>query len=499
MNISELVATVASRCPAKIAVRSDAGDLTYAQLRRRFERIGGAFAAMGLRRGDRVLLAMENRAEFFELLLGCWAAGLCAVPVNAKLHHREIAYIIANCGASLAVMSPQLAEPFEKEGCRVIVVGSDAYEALLTHEPVSPAHLEPTEPAWLFYTSGTTGRPKGATLTHRNLLCMSQAYFADIDFLDEDDVNLHMAPLSHGSGLYAIPHLLRGGMQIVSPGFEFDVLARTLAAQPNVSLFAAPTMLTRILAHPQATTLVVANLKTILYGGGPMYVSDLERAIELFGPRLYQVYGQGETPMTITGLDKRSHAGGERAALLRTAGTPRTGVAVAIVDRDGRPVPAGEIGEVVTRSDCVMQGYWDNPDATASAIRNGWLYTGDVGSMDVFGYVTLRDRSKDLIISGGTNIYPREVEEVLLLHPAVQEVSVIGQADPEWGESVVAFVVAKPVGKVTEAELDELCLQHIARFKRPKLYHFIAELPKNNYGKVLKTRLREIIAEGVSA
>ena len=224
-----------------------------------------------------------------------------------------------------------------------------------------------------------------------------------------------------------------------------------------------------------------------------MYVHDLQRALEVLGPRLYQLYGQGESPMTITGLAKRDHEGSGDAthlARLASCGVTRAGVDVRVVDRSGQPVAAGESGEIITRSDCVMRGYWNNPSATAEALEDGWLHTGDIGSLDELGYLTLRDRSKDMIISGGHNIYPREIEEVLLRHERVLECSVVGRSDPEWGEVPVAFVVCDARARATAEMLDALCLRRIARFKRPRDYWFVEALPKNNYGKVLKTELR---------
>jgi acyl-CoA synthetase (AMP-forming)/AMP-acid ligase II len=253
-------------------------------------------------------------------------------------------------------------------------------------------------------------------------------------------------------------------------------------------------MLVRLMSDGGADKVRTDHLKCIVYGGAPMYVSDLERALGLFGPRLFHLYGQGESPMTITGLAKRAHlqalAANDRAALA-SAGPARTGVEVRVVGDDGRPLAAGEIGEVVTRSDCVMSGYWRNSEATAQTLRGGWLHTGDVGSLDERGYLTLKDRSKDMIISGGSNIYPREIEDVLLLDARVAQASVVGAAHAEWGEEVVAFVVAQPGAALSAQALDELCLQHIARYKRPRRYVFVDDLPKNNYGKVLKTALRE--------
>jgi acyl-CoA synthetase (AMP-forming)/AMP-acid ligase II len=335
-------------------------------------------------------------------------------------------------------------------------------------------------------------------LSHRNLLGMSLRYLSDVSEVASDEVKLHTAPLSHASGLYGLPFFLKGAHHVILPGFDVDAIAAMVERYDDVTMFAAPTMLTRLVNSSAMAAIDPARLKTIYYGGGPMYVADLERALEIFGPRLYQLYGQGESPMTITGLGKLQHLGTEgpsRVERLASCGVPRTGVLVRVVDDDDRDLPCGEVGEVITRSDCVMLGYWGNTEASAAALRGGWLHTGDLGSLDQHGYLTLRDRSKDMIISGGSNIYPREIEEVLLRHPALLEVSVVGRPHPEWGEEVVAFVVAKPNQKVATAELDQLCLDNIARFKRPKRYRFLDSLPKNNYGKILKTELRRQLDE----
>jgi len=356
-----------------------------------------------------------------------------------------------------------------------------------------------TESAWLFYTSGTTGRPKGATLSNRNLLMMSLSYFADIDPVSPNDAVLHAAPLSHGSGLYGLPHIARGAVSVIpaSGGVEGEEIAELISRWPGISFFAAPTMVKRLANDRAILRADLSNLKTIIYGGAPMYLADLEEALAVFGPKLAQIYGQGETPMTITALSKAQHANTAHPRWrdhMQSVGFPRTDVEVRVVDENGDGLPIGEIGEVVVRGDVVMAGYWNNPDATAESIRDRWLYTGDMGSFDEDGCLTLRDRSKDLIISGGMNIYPREVEEVLLQHPTVKAVAVVGRPDPEWGESVVAFVVAEEGAPVpTVDELDRLCIEHIARYKRPKEYRIVESLPTNNYGKVVKRELRELL------
>jgi len=422
---------------------------------------------------------MKNCPEYLEAMYAIWWAGLAAVPVNAKLHPREVAFIVEDSGAGLLIEDPrQLA-------------------GIAVDEVPPPADVLPGDLAWLFYTSGTTGRPKGAMLSHHNLARMTDGYFADVDAVERNGRLLHAAPLSHGSGLYNFTHLARGAAQVVpeSGGFEPAEILSLLDTHANVSFFAAPTMVKRLVDACRASP---AGLRTLVYGGGPMYLADLRLAMDALGPRLAQIYGQGESPMTITALSKFHHSDRHHPRYLErlaSVGRPHGVVQVKVGDADGRELPAGEVGEVLVRGDVVMSGYWGNPAASAAALRRGqgsndpWLWTGDLGAFDADGFLTLKDRSKDLIVSGGSNIYPREVEEVLLGHPAVAEASVVGRPDREWGEVVVAFVV--PRGAAPSAEdLDRLCLEHIARFKRPKEYRFVERLPKNHYGKVVKAELR---------
>jgi acyl-CoA synthetase (AMP-forming)/AMP-acid ligase II len=292
--------------------------------------------------------------------------------------------------------------------------------------------------------------------------------------------------------------LARGVTQVFPESGKYDVpeTVELMNRWPDCSIFLAPTMVKRLVEHRAASDLKPGALRLISYGGAPMYVSDLKRALDTLGNVLCQLYGQGESPMTITHLSREVH--GQRQhprweARLASAGVADTCVEVRVVDEEGRPVPVGEVGEIIVKGDTVMSGYWNNPEATSKSLRDGWLWTGDVGSFDEDGFLTLKDRSKDMIISGGSNIYPREIEDVLNLHPAVAECSVVGRPHPEWGEEVVAFVVARPGATLTSADLDRLCLDNIARFKRPKDYRFIDALPKNNYGKILKTELRALL------
>jgi long-chain acyl-CoA synthetase len=483
MNLAHLLLRSARWQPERPALAVGRQPVrSYRAMAQRVARLAcGLTRKLALDKGDRVALAMKNCPEFYEVLFACWHAGLAAVPMNAKLHAKEFAYILENSGAKACFVTPELGA--------AVPSGLLLDDGLLLDE-VPPAEVRPEDPAWLFYTSGTTGVPKGATLTHRNMLFQTHAYFADIDKLGPGDAVLHAAPLSHGSGCYGLPHIAAGAVNVIpeSGHFEPAEIFELLEHWENVSFFAAPTMIVRLLSSPAART--PRNLKTITYGGAPMYVADCLRALELFGPRLYQLLGQGEAPMTITGLPQSLHSK-EFSERLQTCGFARTGVEVKIFDPEDRELPPGETGEIVTRSDCVMAGYWRNPAASEKALRGGWLHTGDLGSMDADGFVTIKDRSKDMIISGGSNIYPREIEEVLLRHAAVAECSVVGRPHAEWGEEVVAFVVLK--GRASAEQLDALCIGNIARFKRPREYRFVEALPKNNYGKVLKTELRKLL------
>ena len=478
----------------------DRGCLTFAELAVRITRIAGSLRGpLGLSRGDRVVVIMENRKEFFEAVIGCWVAGVCPVPVNAKLHGREVAFIAENCGAVGLFVSDVVLEglvdhvPLAANHPLRFVVGSASYEGLVDGPALPCTRVDSSDPAWLFYTSGTTGTPKGATLSHGNLAAMIHAYYADIEQVAPGQTMVHGAPLSHGAGLYALPHIMAGGHQVVLSSFDVTQTIDSFARYPDVSMFMAPTMLNRLVRAVCAMPGEVGRPRTIIYGGAPMYLDDLQRALEVLGPCLYHLYGQGESPMTITGLSTHNHQGdGDSSHLARLAscGVARTGVEVRVIDDRGRPAATGESGEVITRGDCVMLGYWNNPRATAEAHEDGWLRTGDIGSLDAAGYLTLRDRSKDLIISGGHNIYPREIEEVLLRDERVLECSVVGRPDPEWGEVPVAFVVCDANAPATAESLDAHVLLEIARFKRPRDYRFVDALPKNNYGKVLKTELR---------
>ena len=472
--------------------------LRYGELAQRAAQRGGALRdRYGIAPGARVAIIAKNCPSYVEVMYAAWLAGAAVVPVNAKLHPSEFSYILEHAGADLAFVSADLADQVPvRGGLKLVVLDSPEFDRMLAGDPIAAVPRDAGDLAWLFYTSGTTGRPKGAYLSHRNLAAASYAYLAEVDPVAPGDVLFHAAPMSHGSGLYLMAHVMRLGVNVIpaSNGFEPEEVLAAAGRWKRLSLFAAPTMVRRLVGAAQSAD--VSGFRTIVYGGGPMYVADIIEAFRVFGPRLAQIYGQGETPMTISTLSRNEIAASDYPLWMErlgSVGRPFGFMEVAVHDQDDQPLAPGQEGEIVCRGPTVMTGYWNDPAATNDTLRGGRLHTGDVGVFDQHGYLTLKDRTKDLIISGGSNIYPREVEEVLQTHPDVHEVSVIGQPDAEWGEVVVACVVRSPGSTVAEPMLDAYCLEHIARFKRPKRYVFIDSLPKNNYGKVLKRELREML------
>lgn len=474
---------------------------SYVEFAARAAAIGGGLRrGHGIEPGDRVAVFAANSTEYLEALYGIWFLGAAAVPINAKLHAREAAWIIGNSGAKLVFTSIKLADGLRaalEDDVRIVEVESDEFVALRSAEPLPQPHpVAGDDLVWLFYTSGTTGRPKGVMITAGNAMAMALSYFADVDQVRQEDATLYAAPMSHGAGIYNFMHVISATPHVVPESGGFDP-AEILQMAPrigNICMFAAPTMVRRLVDYAKQQGLDGEGIKTITYGGGPMYVADIMDAVETMGPRFVQIYGQGECPMAITALSRelvtdRAHPRWRER--LGSVGVHQSCTEVRVVDEEGQDLPPGVSGEIVAAGPAVMPGYWNNPEATAATIRDGWLWTGDIGSLDEDGFLSLHDRSKDVIISGGTNIYPREIEEVLLTHPSVAEVAVIGEPDPEWGENIVAFVVMAEEEVMNPELLDGHVLSELARFKRPKRYVELDELPKNNYGKVLKTELRE--------
>lgn len=448
----------------------------------------------GIVPGERVALFMKNSCDYLELLYAIWWVGAVAVPINARLHPTEAAWIATDAQARLIFSDSgqcfgigQLPSDCQE---------SDEAQAIATEATdAPPCPRLAGDLAWLFYTSGTTGRSKGVMLSHANLIAMSLCYPVDVDPVEAQDAVVYAAPMSHGAGLYNFIHVRCGARHVIpqSRGFQAAELIELARGLDNVTLFAAPTMIKLMVDEARRQSYDGSGIKTLVYGGAPMYVADLRAALDTFGPRLVQIYGQGESPMTISALSRdiiadRSHV--DWALRAASVGRAQSCVEIRILDNEHRPLATGQPGQIAVRGATVMQGYWRNTLATQQTLMEGWLLTGDIGFLDTAGYLTLTDRCKDVIISGGSNVYPREVEEVLAQHPQVAEVSVIGEPDPKWGESVVAFIVPRQAGRLDESLLTSWFVERMASFKKPRKYVFLEELPKNGYGKILKTQLR---------
>ncbi|MEN4966784.1 AMP-binding protein [Brucella intermedia] len=494
MNIANWLYQTSRAWPNRDAVLLGAEVVhTYGSL---LQAIGNRVASLrklAVKKGDRVAIYAKNCPEYFDVLHACWWIGAVVVPINCKLHVKEVQWIVENSRA--AVIYTDTGSLFPGSGSFTEI--KIAEPALAAGPTSAPEVMDDHDLAWLFYTSGTTGKPKGVMLSHANLRAMSLCYMANVDPAYATDAVLYAAPLSHGAGLYMFPHLKAGGAHLVplSRGFDGDEIIDLATERGNLVIFAAPTMVKRLIGASRARGHDGSGIRTIIYGGGPMYLNDIEEAIEVYGPRFVQIYGQGETPMTISSLSRElvvdtTHPNCHKRR--GSVGTAASAIEIRICGPHGEELRPGFTGEITVRGPSVMLGYWLNEEATRASIVDGWLRTGDLGHLDDDGFLYLTDRSKDVIISGGTNIYPREVEEAILTHPFVYEVAVVGEPEPEWGEQVVAHVVCAEGASVTSEELDGWCRDHIASFKKPKRYVFHKELPKNGYGKILKTDLRQV-------
>jgi acyl-CoA synthetase (AMP-forming)/AMP-acid ligase II len=511
MHVGHLLTRAAQRFGERPAWIAGDTRISFRQAERRVNRLAHALLRLGLEAGDRVAMLMPNGYQGFETMLAPMQAGLAVVPMNMRLHPDEHAYMVEDAGARVLVYAEEFREHLAGVRDRLgrvehfVCLGHGArgdldFEALIADAPREDppdVAIEPDAMAWLFYTSGTTGHPKGAMLSHRALLTMTYQFLALAPPRGPEDVVLHAAAITHGSGCLLFHHLATGGAnafpttRAFDPPRIFDAIARYRAT----TMFLVPTMINTLLAADAERKRVdVSSLHTVIYGGAPMYVEHLEHALGVYGPVFVQIFGQGEAPMTITLLPKDEHltAGDPvKVRRLASAGRATPAVRVRVVDEEDRPRPAGEMGEIVVRGDLVMSGYWNKPEATADTLRGGWLHTGDVGYLDDDGYLYITDRKKDMIISGGSNIYPREIEEVICRHPGVFEVAVIGIPDAHWGEATKALVVPRAGERLTEADIVEHCRRYLASYKKPQSVEFLPALPKNAYGKVLKRELRD--------
>ena len=482
------------------------GDETrsYADMEERSNRLANALLATGLAPGDRVGTWLENSIRCIELDFALAKAGLVRVSLNPRLTAREAEFILADADAKAffhdASFDAGVTELRPKVPTLATVVRVDVarteYEAFIARGEAKPpgVRFETEHLYCLFYTSGTTGRPKGVMLSHRAILQVSYNLSMETGPWATGERILLMQPMSHGAGFFVLPYVFKGGACVIMPQFDPAEVLRLAALHRIETVKLIPTMLQRVLRVPGVENTKLPHLRALIYGASPMPNEPLRRAIELFGPeKLVQIYGQSECPVTMTILPADEHRlDNPHPERLTSAGRPWTGVEIRIEDDAGNVVPDGTIGEVVLRGPHMMSGYWKRPELSAETVRDGWLHTKDMGMRDTAGLVYLLGRKDEMIISGGYNIAPREIEDVLYQHAAVQEAAVVGEADPEWGQAVVAYIALKDPGADLGAILDYA--KTALGFKRPKRLYVVGELPKNAAGKIQKSTLKPAMA-----
>ena len=478
-------------------------ETTYAELDRRASRVANALLRAGLRPGERVCFLDKTHDAAIEAIFGIAKAGGVFTPVNWRLAPREMAYVVNDAQAPVLLVGEEYAEALaplapELAGVRRIVRFGDGpgawepYAAWRDAEPDGDPRRDGAEgeTAWQLYTSGTTGHPKGAELSHRNLVATMGAGVTGFGDIRTGDVGLVCAPFYHiGGAGYALALLYAGTSLVLCREFDPGEILRLIPERGVNHTFWVPAMLLFLLQHPACAKTDFSSLKSVLYGASPIPEELLGRALETFRCDFIQAYGLTETTGAICLLPAAEHVPG--SPRLRSCGKPVYGIDLRIAGEDGASLPPGEVGEILIRGDAVMKGYWRLPEASAAAIRDGWLRSGDAGYLDEEGFLYIHDRVKDMIVSGGENVYPAEVESVLFSHPAVADVAVLGVPDERWGEAVKALVVLRAGAEASEAELIEFCRGRIADYKRPRSVDFADALPRNPTGKLLKRELRE--------
>jgi acyl-CoA synthetase (AMP-forming)/AMP-acid ligase II len=489
LTVPELVARSARRAPDAPALAFEEDRRTFGELEERSERLAAALGARGVEPGDHVAMLQYNGIEFVEAFLAIQKLGACAVPVNFRLSREEVDYVLADSGATLAIADPELAP--RAGAVETIVVGPDYEEALAAAPAERRAHEVMGEDlAFLMYTSGTTGRPKGAMLSHQNLVVNTTNWLYEVG-ARPDDVWLSGLPLFHIGGLNGIlPFLHLGALAVIEPSGGFDP-AQSIArlARDHVSMcFFVPTQWQEICAHPAVATVDRERLRKAMWGASQAPLPTLELLAATF-PSVEIVNAFGQTEMSSNTCFLR---GEDAIRKMGSVGRPALGVEARIVDESGEDVPPGEVGEIVYRGPTVMQGYHGKPEATAEAFAGGWFHSGDLVREDEEGFIYVVDRLKDMLISGGENVYPAEVERALIEHPAVAEVAVVGVPHPRWVETPLAVVVPAADAEVSEEELIEHCRERLAGYKKPSAVVFVDILPRNAAGKVLKRELRDL-------
>ena len=506
MNLSHLLRQCARRHAADVGLVHGGARWTWAQLDRCVDAAAAGLAALGVGKGDRVLVQSRNCKAMIEAMFACFRLGAVYVPANFRQTPAEVAGLCRTSGASVLVCGADF--PGHADAVRAAAPGllplaigaadfGESWEALLARhdgQALPDAAVEHDDPCWFFFTSGTTGRPKASVLTHGQMAFVVNNHLADLmPGMTPQDVSLVLAPLSHGAGIHLLVQVARGVKSILPDGERLDAeQAWSLVAEWRVSnLFTVPTIVKMLTEHPAVDRYDHSSLRHVIYAGAPMYRQDQKFALRKLGPVLVQYFGLGEVTGAITVLPPGLHdAGDGPQARAGTCGYERTGMQVSIQGEGGREMAPFETGEICVCGPAVFAGYYDNPEANAGAFRDGWFRTGDLGHMDAEGFVFITGRASDMYISGGSNVYPREIEEKVLQHPAIAEVAILGMPDPVWGETGVAVCVLRDSAVLTEAKLLAWLAPQVTRYKLPKQVVFWDALPRSAYGKVTKTLVR---------
>jgi long-chain acyl-CoA synthetase len=509
MNVPDLIARAARLHPDRAAVECGAETRTVADIDRRSSRFANALIGLGLGKGDRLVVLLENSARCIECDFASAKAGLVRVSLNPRTTPGEARYILGQVQPRAVVfgagfdwlpplldeLGPQTLRIGAQPGALALDPHAHDYEALLEQAIDTPPSIQIDDEDLhsIFFTSGSSGKPKGVMLSHRSIVQVAANVLIEFGPQRPGERILLLQPLSHGSAYFVLPCFMCACCIRLMPRFDAEAVVDAMRSPALQAVKLVPTMLQRLLAVPRVGAHGYPGLRHIIYGGSHIAPAVLERAIDAFGPRLAQHYGQSEAPSTITVLPREDHgAGNAGRAILRSAGRAWTTVDVRIAGPDGITLAAGVQGEVVVRAPHVMSGYWQRPELTTQVLKQGWLYTSDHGVLDERGYLHLLGRMDDMIISGGFNIAPLEVEDALLRHPMIREAAVVGRADEEWGHVVVAFVCVQP-GTLTAQQIGDYCRERLG-YRKPRHVYLVEDLPRNANGKIDKAALKAAAA-----
>jgi len=507
----ELIRRGARYFSERTAVLFEDKSLTFAEVDELSNRFAHVLASNGIRRGGRLAILANNSLYSMPVDFACVKASAARTPLNARLSMDEHEHMLRETGARLVIYDAELAERAEALGGRVAGVkllglGSDRCGADLLIEASSASSDDPRTPAdpddvlLTVFTSGTTGRLKAAEHTQATYAAVCNNTSINLPDIGPDDVMLHAASLFHASGCFLLPYWIKGACSAVLARFEPAEFLSAIGNWRAASIHVVPTMLAMLLNHPDIERADMSSVRTIVYGASPMPLPVIKRALELWGPRFVQYYGQTEAPLFITRLDKEAHVGPGAERRLLACGRPSVDCEIRLIDDKGNDAAPGEQGEIALRAPFAMAGYFNAPDLNAETfVEGGWLRTRDVGRFDEDGYLYLVDRTSDMIITGGYNVYPREVEDALMAHPAVLECAVVGAPHEKWVEAVTGFVVLRSGSAASEDELIEFTRERLASYKVPKSVRFIEQIPKSAVGKILRRALRDPLWKGVSS